>query len=171
MTYCTWRYYSALSDIIRINFFPQTVFSVSASRRRRALFVVETDYWNVIYRNLMPPEGGAATGRINQVFPWFSPVYSRYRTPQCGPPTANIDSSPQCGLHSVVASTQAWRQLSACIFRFTPDTPTSNRFTFGIYHRFTFCTTCLYQKEERLLNGELEGLDGSVSTVPGYRLG
>jgi len=89
------------------------------------------------------------------VFPSLQHMLSRYRTPVCGPPTANIDSSPQCGLQSVVANTPAWQQLSACILRFTPDTPNSIRFTFRIYHRFTFCTTCLYQKDERVLNGEL----------------
>jgi hypothetical protein len=60
--------------------------------------------------------------------------------------------------------------LSACILQFSSDTPTSNRFAFRISHRFTFCATCLYQKEERIQNGDLEGLDGSVSTVYNYRL-
>jgi len=155
-----WRYYSPLSDVIRINFFPPPNcvhrFVIATQKRH----FCRSDWLQKCYlqkfiasrRSWDRPK----LSSFSVVLPSLQHMLSRYRTPLCDPPTANIDSSPQCGLQIVVANTPAWQQLSACILRFTPDTPTSIRFTFRIYHRFTFCKTCLYQKDERVLNGELK---------------
>jgi hypothetical protein len=52
--------------------------------------------------------------KFSVVFPGLQHMLSRYRTPLCSPPTANIDSSPQRGQQNVASSTRPWQQPSAC---------------------------------------------------------
>jgi hypothetical protein len=122
----------------------------------------------------MHPEG-VATGRINRVFPWFSSVYSTcsvgtdYHCAPLRPPTATILHSAGCKVLLRALSPGNNCQLVSSGLLQTLPLPIVSPSTFP--QRFTFCATCIYRKDERVLNGEPEDLDGSVSTVPSYRLG
>jgi len=94
-------------------------------------------------------------------------MLSPYRTALCGLPTANSDSSAQCGSKVLLPalSPDSNCQLVSSDSLQTLPLPIVSPSAFLIALLY-----CLYQKDKRILIGELEGLDGSVSAVPSYRL-